>query len=192
MLEIKIDKRELERMAKGTTASIRKAMTSVLKSESNRLRGELQRHARMSIMPEVSPTTKALSKKRIGPYLSRFMSYEVDEPNLSAQVGIRTQGAWAVKPSLALLAAKQAGGYRIRVTAKAQRRLAGRLQGKHKKLTRLRAWGQVGGLKSFIPRIGLHESKARPIVEVVWARERARTLENIKRNFAIKMAGGRY
>lgn len=191
MFEVRIEKDQFQTLAKNLPERMVKAMASVLKSESFRLRGELKAYAQA--MPTmVSPLGMALRKQPIGTLLSRVMAYEVDEQGLSAEVGILEKGKQPARKSLVILAKRQAAGYRIQVTRKAQRRLAGKLEGKHKVITERRAWERFGGLRSFIPRIGLHKSMARSIVAPVWEKEKARTIANLRRNFTLKMTGGRY
>ena len=193
MIEIKIDTRQLQRLAKDLPGRIQKTATSVLKTESNRLRGELESYAK-SMPSMVSPLTQALRKYRqpIGPLLSRLMSYEVDERELTAKAGILERGRRPVNPRVAILAKRQAKGFKIPVTRKAQRTLGRKLAARYKALTERRQWGLVGGMRTFIPRIGTHTSKARPIADPVLARQRQQVIANVKRNFAIKFNGKRY
>ena len=71
------------------------------------------------------PITPLLRKgqQSIGPFLSKFMSYEVEKENLSAQIGIIERGRRPVNRRIAVLAYKQAAGYKIPITRAAQRRL---------------------------------------------------------------------
>ncbi|MCE5333278.1 MAG: hypothetical protein LLG06_01680, partial [Desulfobacteraceae bacterium] len=184
---------ELQRLAGKKPAQVQRAMASVLKSEANRLRGEMASYAK-GIQTPLSPLTTALrkGKAQIGPFLSRVMRYQVDASALSAMIGVLEAGDRPVSRSMAILAKRQAKGYRIQVTRKAQKALGAKLLQKYRAITERGQWGMFGGLHSFIPKTGMHASAARPIAEVVLKVQRQRVIANIRRNFVIKISGGRY
>lgn len=193
MFEIKIDTREFQKIKSQFPNRFNKACASVLRSESNRLRGVLKAAAESSTTP-LAPMTPLLRKgqKQIGPFLSRFMSYDVDPRSLTSTIGILEGGKRPVRRGLAIMAKRQAKGYPIQVTRKAQQWIAKKIKARLGRITGRGAWGSYGGVLGFVPRYGRHWSKARAIVGPVYQRERARVIDNVRRNLLIKLSGGRY
>ena len=193
MLTIKIDQTQLQDLKRQYPAKFRRACESVLKSESFRLKGALATQAQQTMVP-LAPMTPLLRKgaQQVGPFLSRFMQYDVDPATLSALIGILDKGKRPVSKGISVLAQRQAKGYAINITRASQRYIAKRIKAKLGRLTGRGQWGSYGGVLAFIPKYGRHFSRARPIVSVVYERERTIVIANIRRNLAIKLSGGRY
>lgn len=171
----------------------KKNLLSAMKSEGNFMRGILKQESMSKSVP-ISPITKALKKTKKGVWqiLGPQMQYYVDEGALQLHVGLLQLGPRPIARRVEVLAKKHSRGYRLSVTRASQASLRKKLLSRYRSLTNAGAWEMVGGVGSFIPKVGQHPTQAQPTIDEVRARHQQAMAQRIMQRFVQKMRGGRY
>ena len=192
-LTVKLDAKQVIQMLGQLPEQSRKAMVSAMKSEGNYMRGVLVQTAKAT-KTGGAPITMALRKGRrsVWQVLAPLMRYHVDPAKMELYVGLIKHGPRPIERRVEVLAKKHSRGYAQMVTRASQRSLARKLQSKYRAISESGAWEHVGGLSSYIPKIGHHQVRKSPTIQDVYVRQQIAMIQRIKKNYSIKAAGGRY
>jgi len=194
-LQVKIDASQLRRLEAQFPGRLQGAIESAMKKELYRLNQQYKGYASSQYRGTggFSPTTIALRRYKAGygPWLSRFSRYYVHPSILMGASGILDRSeapglGSAVPKRVASMARRHTRGGQIRIGRQQQKAIAAKLRKRHQAITERGQWGSHGGLGRYIPKLGVHRLRPRPIAEPVWHRERGHSIQNIRRNFIAK------
>lgn len=193
MLSVKIDADGIL-VVKEKFKRVKPSFVDALYSEAARLRRLCADYARNTQFGPYAPLTTATRARGLytewGKLMAGVQRYGINEETLMARIGVlspqdadvlnmSSKDGKAVRTAskklagFAILAARQRS---TTITRKQQAAIAGKLR---KYGRRSGGYSRFGGMGSFIPKLGTHTIRARPVVEVVLQRERNNIVRNL-------------